>query len=78
MGSYVGWMANRLTKRQAQVLDFIKEYRRLHGKSPNYREIMWHTGQSYMGVYSVVVALENKGLIERRPYQPRGIEVLEQ
>jgi repressor LexA len=69
-------MANRLTARQTRVLTFIKDYIRANGQAPYIREIAAHTQQSFMGAYQTVEALENKGFIERRLYQHRGIEVL--
>lgn len=71
-----GWMANRLTARQSQVLTYIKDYIRTNGRAPYIREIAAHTGRSFMGAYQIVSALENKGYIERRLYQHRGIDVV--
>ena len=66
---------NKLTARQAEVLDFITRNACMYG--PTVREIAAGIGvSSPNGVVCHLKALEKKGLIRRRAKISRGIEVL--
>ena len=66
---------NKLTARQAEVLEFITRNAYLYG--PTVREIAAGIGvSSPNGVVCHLKALEKKGLIRRRAKISRGIEVL--
>lgn len=67
-----------LTRRQQQILDFIRaEVHRL-GYPPSVREIGEAVGLSSSStVHSHLAALEAKGLIRRDPSKPRALEVLD-
>lgn len=66
----------RLTQRQAQILEFIKESQMERGVSPTIREIMKHFGFKAIGtVQDHLVALIRKGFIKRSSLA-RSIEVL--
>lgn len=66
---------NKLTARQAEVLDFITRNACMYG--PTVREIAAGIGvSSPNGVVCHLKVLERKGLIRRRPKVSRGIEVL--
>ena len=55
-----------LSRRQAEVLDFIVAWNDQHGISPSFREIGDHLGiRSTNGVSDHVRALERKGYVER-------------
>lgn len=55
------------TKRQKQVLDYIKQYADKFGCQPSYQLIARHLGvSSKAGVAKHIQALEAQGLIERR------------
>ena len=66
-----------LTKRQAALLDFIKQEITTKGYPPTVREIAEAIGlQSPSTVHSHMVVLEEKGYIRRDPSKPRAIEVI--
>lgn len=68
-----------LTKRQDQILDFIKQTVREKGYPPSVREIGSAVGlNSSATVHSHLASLELKGLIRRDPTKPRAIEILDQ
>lgn len=70
-------MAERLTKRQFQVLEFVRETRSGEGYSPTVREIADHFGfASHTSAEKHLVALEKKGFIRRRPGLARAIELI--
>ena len=67
-----------LTKRQYQVLCFIKEYIHTHHFAPSYREIMKHFSFSSLGtVYRYVKVLTNKGLLNSKKQCSRSLKLLE-
>ena len=64
----------KLTKRQTEILRFIKAQTRVCG--PTIREIMREFGfTSPNGAVCHLTALERKGVIRRTAGQSRGIEV---
>lgn len=72
-------MRDRLTQRQNQVLEFIR--RRIHrdGRAPSLQEIAQGIGvSSVSGVHKMLVVLEEKGHIRRRPHEARSIELLDE
>jgi len=67
-----------LTRRQRQVLDFIRAEIHRCGYPPSVREIGEAVGLSSSStVHSHLSALEAKGLIRRDPSKPRALEVLD-
>ncbi|MHB1340169.1 MAG: transcriptional repressor LexA [Coriobacteriia bacterium] len=67
-----------LTRRQRQVLDFIRAEIHRCGYPPSVREIGEAVGLSSSStVHSHLAALEAKGLIRRDPSKPRALEVLD-
>ncbi len=67
-----------LTKRQQQILDFIRAELHLRGYPPSVREIGVAIGLSSSStVHSHLAALETKGFIRRDPSKPRALEVLD-
>ena len=65
---------DRLTKRQREVYDFIREKIRARGYGPTVREIGTHFEiSSPNGVMCHLKALEKKGLITREPNMSRAI-----
>ncbi|MEM0961793.1 MAG: S24 family peptidase [Bacteroidota bacterium] len=70
-------MYSRLTERQNQVYEFIRDFCRRNGKPPTIKEIGQSLGiRSSNGVYKMLVALEKKGYIRRTPHEARGIELV--
>lgn len=67
-----------LTKRQQQILDFIRAELHRCGYPPSVREIGEAVGLSSSStVHSHLAALEQKGFIRRDPSKPRALEVLD-
>lgn len=68
----------KLSKRQEDILDYIKEQVRLKGYPPSVREIGEAVGlASSSTVHGHLARLESKGLIRRDPTKPRAIEILD-
>lgn len=68
----------KLSKRQQDILDFIKDEVKLKGYPPSVREIGEAVGlASSSTVHGHLARLETKGLIRRDPTKPRAIEILE-
>jgi repressor LexA len=68
----------KLSKRQEDILAFIKEEVRAKGYPPSVREIGEAVGlASSSTVHGHLARLESKGLIRRDPTKPRAIEVLD-
>ncbi|ARI77417.1 transcriptional repressor LexA [Halobacillus mangrovi] len=69
---------SKLSKRQQEILDFIKEQVLLKGYPPSVREIGQSVGlASSSTVHGHLSRLEKKGYIRRDPTKPRAIEVIE-
>ncbi len=67
-----------MTKRQQQILDFIRAELHRRGYPPSVREIGEAVGLSSSStVHSHLSALESKGFIRRDPSKPRALEVLD-
>jgi repressor LexA len=68
----------KLSKRQEDILAFIKEEVRAKGYPPSVREIGEAVGlASSSTVHGHLARLESKGLIRRDPTKPRAIEILD-
>ncbi len=66
-----------LSKRQAQILEYIQQQINLKGYPPSVREIGEAVGlQSSSTVHNHLTQLEEKGYIRRDPTKPRAIMVL--
>jgi len=68
----------RPTKKQQELLVFIKEFIATHGYSPSYREIM--AGCNYTSVATVALHVNNliaRGHIQKRDKSARSLEVVE-
>ena len=69
---------NKLSKRQQDILDFIKQEVQKKGYPPSVREIGEAVGlASSSTVHGHLARLESKGLIRRDPTKPRAIEILD-
>ncbi|WP_085508471.1 transcriptional repressor LexA [Thalassobacillus devorans] len=69
---------SKLSKRQQEILKFIKEEVLAKGYPPSVREIGQAVGlASSSTVHGHLARLEKKGFIRRDPTKPRAIEVLE-
>ena len=68
----------RLSRRQQQILDFIRESVMSRGFPPSIREIGEAVGLSSSStVHSHLRSLETKGFLRRNPSKPRSIELLD-
>lgn len=71
-------MAERLSARQRQILEFIRRRLRERGYPPSVREIGDAVGlASSSTVHGHLTRLEEKGYIRRDPSKPRAIELLD-
>lgn len=71
-------MMAKLSKRQQDILNFIKDEVKLKGYPPSVREIGEAVGlASSSTVHGHLARLETKGLIRRDPTKPRAIEILD-
>jgi len=67
---------NKLTKRQQQLLDYLREFQREQGLMPSTREIQKHFGfASQTAAMSHLRALERKGVIRRLPGKARAVVI---
>jgi len=66
-----------LTKKQHQLLIFIKNKLDEQGISPSFEEMKIALGlQSKSGVHRLIKALEERGFIRRLPHRARALEIL--
>ena len=69
---------SRLSRRQQQILEFIRESVESRGFPPSIREIGEAVGLSSSStVHSHLRSLETKGYLRRNPSKPRSIELLD-
>jgi repressor LexA len=67
----------KLTKRQQEIFEFIKQYSGRHGYPPTVRDIGKAIGlTSSSTVHAHLANLEKLGLIRRDPSKPRALEML--
>lgn len=66
-----------LTRRQREILDFLREYTQSQGISPTLEEIAQHFGVNKVTIFGHVSELERKGAIERAaPGISRGLRLV--
>ena len=64
------------TEKQGQYLAFIYAYTKLHRRPPAEADMQRYFGVTPPSVHQMVLGLEQRGLIRRRPGEPRSIELL--
>lgn len=70
-------LSNKLTSKQAEILNFIKKQLYDKGYPPTVREICQAVGLSSTStVHGHLSRLEKKGYIKRDPVKPRAIEIV--
>ena len=69
-------MTALFTEKQGQYLAFIYTYMKLHRRPPAEADMQGYFGVTPPSVHQMVLQLEKRGLIRRRPGQPRSIELL--
>lgn len=68
-----------LTKRQKEVLDFIKNYTNKKGYAPSFEEIASHLGiVSVSTVHFHITRLRDLGYLKKSNNMPRAVEILEE
>lgn len=70
--------AQKITKKQQAVLNFLEDFTEENGYSPSYREIM--TGLGLSSVSAVAEHIDNmvsKGILKKVPGAARSLEVLD-
>jgi repressor LexA len=68
----------KLTKRQKEILDFVKDFSASRGYAPSYREIAEHFGLSSVGtVAEHVQTLQTKGLLDKSPHEARSLTLVD-
>ncbi len=70
-------MAERSTKKQKELLDFVDEFIAQHGYGPSYREIM--KAMDYKSVSTVAIHIDGliaKGYLRKRDNSARSLEVV--
>lgn len=70
-------MADRSTKRQKELLDYVDSFIQEHGYGPSYREIM--NGIGYKSVSTVAIHIEGliaKGFLRKTDNSARSLEVV--
>jgi len=68
----------KLTPRQLELLDYIKDYCGEHRYPPSYDEMLEAMGlASKSNIFRIIVALEERGFIRRMPHRARAIELVE-
>ena len=71
-------MPGKITAKQQQILDYIKEEILRKGYPPTVREICEKVGlRSTSSVHSHLATLEENGYIRRDPTKPRAIEIID-
>lgn len=69
-------MVNYLTKREKEVLDFIKDYASKNGFAPSLDEIRIAMGLSSVStIHEHITKLTNKGFLERHPNKARSVQL---
>jgi DNA-binding MarR family transcriptional regulator len=69
-------LENRFTKLQGQYLAFIVAYTKLNRRPPAEADLQRYFEVTPPSVHRMIVTLERRGLIRRRPGQARSIEGL--
>lgn len=67
----------RPTKKQAEILQYIRRFQRVHEYSPSYREIA--SGLGYTSVATVAIHIKNlieRGHLTKRENSSRSLEVV--
>lgn len=70
-------MAERSTKRQKELLDWVDAFIKEHGYGPSYREIM--NGMGYKSVSTVAIHIDGlitRGYLRKRDNSARSLEVV--
>ena len=64
-----------MTKRQKEVMDFLKEYYHNNGVTPTMKEVSEYFEVSISTIQSHFKSLEIKGHLSKSPHHARGIKI---
>lgn len=64
------------TRKQGQYLAFIYYYTKINGCPPAEADIQRYFKTSPPSVHNMIMQLEKKGFIEKKPYHARSIRLL--
>jgi repressor LexA len=68
-----------LTKRQREIVDYIRDYIAVHKYSPSYREIMKYFGFTSLGsVYKHIAVLKRKGVLSAEKASARSVTLTQE
>ncbi len=68
----------RISAKQQEILDYLKDFTRQKGYPPTVRDICEAVGlKSTSSVHAHLSTLENNGYIRRDPAKPRAIEIID-
>jgi repressor LexA len=67
---------NKYTPKQSQYLAYIYCYTKLNGRPPAEVDMQRHFSATPPTVHDMIIRLEKKGFIERKPGTPRSIRLL--
>jgi repressor LexA len=71
-------MTYGLTRRQGDLLAFIRQQFAATGQAPSYDEMKLGLGmKSKAGIHSMLTRLEERGYIRRLPFRARSIQLVE-
>ncbi|MFQ5654614.1 MAG: transcriptional repressor LexA [Planctomycetota bacterium] len=65
------------TDRQMEILEFLRRYRRMRGRSPTLEEIAQQFGVSKVTIHDHVRQLEKKGAVRKEPRLARSLEIID-
>ncbi len=67
-----------ITKRQKELIDFIKEFYLENGYGPSYDEMKDALGlAAKSNIHTMIKSLEVRGFVRRLPHMARSIEVID-
>ena len=69
-------MSAPFTEKQGQYLAFIYAYTKLHRRPPAEADMQSYFAVTPPSVHQMILGLERRGLIRRRPGESRSIELL--
>ena len=68
-----------LTKRQKQIIEFIKDFKGKNGYAPSLEEIRRHIGVSSVStVHFHLKKMQDEGFIEKHSNKPRSLDIYEE
>ena len=69
-------MKSPFTSRQGQYLAYIHNYSKIHGMPPAEADFARYFGVTPPTVHQMILRLEQKGLVSRKPGEARTLRVL--